>query len=381
MRIGIAGNYGNNNQGDEAILSGMLNQLTYELGVDRSEVIVFAKNAEAVRNTHEVWAENMFTGPGKPSETGMDGVLHNLPLMEKLDFLIIGGGGILMDLYIENLMLFTMYGKLARLAGIPYVIYGAGAGPIATKEGARRLKELIEGAVFATVRDAGSKALLEQIGVERPIAVIADPAFQVQAPDMAPSPQEDVQIGVTVLPYHDGVYWPDENKTKYRHYINGMVQNLDALLAARPEVRLHFFSTKHPFDTAVAKEICEGLRERVRCRVYEQETDFKEILKLIAQQDLIIGTRLHSLILGLHMEKPLIAVSYHEKVDQFMKQISAENWSVPVDALHKRPGLFLDNYERMRQNWQAVQARFTENAQSMKTKEPRGMTLIREKLL
>ena len=42
------------------------------------------------------------------------------------------------------------------------------------------------------------------------------------------------------------------------------------------------------------------------------------ILDVTAQQDIIIGTRLHSLILATCTETPVMAIAYHHKVKDFM---------------------------------------------------------------
>ncbi|MGY0691401.1 hypothetical protein ACW2QC_01255 [Virgibacillus sp. FSP13] len=45
MTIGIVGNYGNNNQGDEAILEGILVQIEDAYHMERKDMIVFSLRA------------------------------------------------------------------------------------------------------------------------------------------------------------------------------------------------------------------------------------------------------------------------------------------------------------------------------------------------
>src|SRR5699024_1572399 len=160
-------------------------------------------------------------------------------VIRELDLLIIGGGGILMDLYTHSLVLFGMYGKIARYTKTPYVIFSAGAGPIETVKGKVILRSLVNQAELVTVRDKASVDVLKSIGVNRDISVIADPAFYVQPPEGKKTMKEErtIQVGVTAVPYFHADYWPTEDEEKYENYVTGMVKNLESLLQASPEDR------------------------------------------------------------------------------------------------------------------------------------------------
>ena len=75
------------------------------------------------------------------------------------------------------------------------------------------------------------------------------------------------------------------------------------------------------------------------------------ILDVTAQQDIIIGTRLHSLILATCTETPIMAISYHHKVNDFMKLAELEQHAFPIGDIHKQDTLFLDSFNEMKENW------------------------------
>lgn len=378
MAIGIVGNYGKKNEGDEAILAGILNGLESAYGVEREEIVVFSHDPEATASTHGVRSEHLFydkkTLLGKVIATAR----RNRRAVKKLDCMIIGGGGILMDLYKRSTVMFSLYGWLARRAHVPYAIYGAGAGPIATKWGRRLMKTLNGKADVVAVRDETSKELLQAIGVQKGITVIADPAFQVAIPEKDRTGKKEVQIGVTALPYRDGVYWPGGEPEKYQAYIKGMAMNLNRLLADHPEVKVNLFATKYPYDADVAKEIFKHLEQPERCQVHAAERNVYGVLDLIAGQDLIIGTRLHSLILGVNAKKPVIAVGYHQKVADFMEIIGCQDAMIPVGRLHHETDFFSRLYGQYRSGWSETKARFEGISHAMKTKEPDGMSLLKD---
>src|SRR5690625_3706505 len=199
MKIGIVGNYGNNNQGDEAILEGILIQLTNMFPVTREELLVFTNSPEQTKEKFGVQVRKLYYKKKTAPTTLFATVRKHRSVIRELDLLIIGGGGILMDLYTHSLVLFGMYGKIARYTKTPYVIFSAGAGPIETVKGKVILRSLVNQAELVTVRDKASVDVLKSIGVNRDITVIADPAFYVQPPEGKKTMEEEktIQVGVT----------------------------------------------------------------------------------------------------------------------------------------------------------------------------------------
>ena len=49
--------------------------------------------------------------------------------------------------------------------------------------------------------------------------------------------------------------------------------------------------------------------------------------------DLVLGMRLHALIMAAVVEKPLVPISYDPKVDSFMKLLDIDN-SLQINNLH-----------------------------------------------
>jgi len=380
MAIGIVGNYGNNNQGDEAILAGILNELEEAFGIRRSEVIVFCNHPEQAEQSHGVRSERLFKHRRTPVGKVIATIKANKPLVEQLDFLIIGGGGILMDLYMSSAVIFSMYGWMAKKAKVPYAIYGAGAGPLATGFGRRLIRKLVEGAVLTTVRDEESKQLLQSIGVERDITVMADPAFHANLPEKAAAPHPGISIGVTAVPYFNKAYWPIDDKGKYNNYITGMAENLDKLLAVHPETNIQFFSTKYPHDVAVTEDIFSSMTHQDRCRIHQEAMEFSGILELILEQHLVIGTRLHSLILAINAEKPVIGVAYHQKVRDFLTAIGCAENAILIEKLHEDPDQFRRIYESMRTDWQGTVKQFSSLSHKLKSNESSGMNLLKKAL-
>lgn len=381
MKIGIVGNYGNNNQGDEAILEGVLIQLEKAYPVKRKDILVFTNSPEQTKEKFGVQVKKLYYKKSTAPTTLIATVLKHRPVISELDLLIIGGGGILMDLYLHSLVLFGMYGKIAQYTKTPYVIYGAGAGPIQTLKGRVILRSLVNHAEVVTVRDEASKGVLQAIGVEREMHVIADPAFYLIPPkgQLEQKSEQTFEVGVTAVPYYHANYWPSEDKGKYDNYVQGMAANLERLLEKNSRIRINFFSTKHPQDTAVSKDTVELMPSKERCVIYDERLDQQEILEKLGEQDLVIGTRLHSLILALVVRKPIIAVSYHHKVRDFMQENDCQDSLVLMEDLHQHDDYFMRIYEQMSADWEKTLQRFGDITRNKTERHPQGMELIKEK--
>lgn len=378
MAVGIVGNYGNNNQGDEAILEGILIQLEKVYHIDRAEIIVFSNKPAQTRAKYGVQSVKLYYKNKSAPMTLITTMFKNRAIIRKLDLLLVGGGGIFMDLYGREAFLFGMYGWLAKFSKTPVVLYGVGAGPILTRNGKVILRSLAHLSKLVTVRDPKSKKLLQSIGVKSPIHVIGDPAFQIVNPNEVFQKSDKLQIGVTAVPYHHGSYWPEENMEIYRDYIEGMAKNLDKLLTEYPDAEVNFFATKHPQDSNVTEEI-KGLMDcNTRCTVRDERLSHQDIVQFASRQDIVIGTRLHSLILALVTNTPIIAVSYHHKVRDFMDMIECGEYTIPIEKLNEDDEFFYRSYKRMEANWNDTVKRFETISHTMKTMSFKGMDLVKD---
>lgn len=171
-RVGISGSYGGLNLGDEAILQGIVTGLSRSLAV---EITVFTRDAEDTRRRHPTVARVVPVRDLARKEV--------LPEIERLDLLILGGGGILFD---EEAQIYLREVELALDKKIPVMVYAIGAGPLKTPQAQSQVRDMLERVDAVTVREAVARKVLEDIGVSREIVVTADPAFLLEP---APAPR------------------------------------------------------------------------------------------------------------------------------------------------------------------------------------------------
>ena len=150
-RVAISGSYGGMNLGDEAILEVILRELRASLDVD---VVVFSRNAKDTEQRHKVRAVPI-------REMHKDDVFEEL---RKLDLFILGGGGILFDGLVEDMLRDVNW---ARELGIPVMVYAISVGPLKTPESKQLVVTALSKVDKITVRENEAKRILHDLGLNR----------------------------------------------------------------------------------------------------------------------------------------------------------------------------------------------------------------------
>ncbi|MBV6466333.1 MAG: hypothetical protein PGMFKBFP_01642 [Anaerolineales bacterium] len=327
-RIFISGYYGYANPGDEAILSVLLAELRGRLPSPAISVI-----------------------SGSPDETershGVRAVLWSDPLaiagaVRDADLVITGGGGIFHDygglseggLLTEGnwgIGFHVTAGLLAALFSKPHVIYAAGVGPLFSDTARRYTRAVCETASAITVRDEGSRRLLEDIGVSpAAIRVTADPGFLFRpAPIPAGISVDSLTTGVAIRHWNH-----DADPEQWEAECAG---GLDAFLEHRPGQVLFLpfqqFPGEQEDDLAVAVRVRNRMRHAGRAHIIEGACTPAEKAAILGSCGLVVGMRLHSLIFSLNARVPLVALIYDEKVRQFVHRAGLDGFGIALSDL------------------------------------------------
>ncbi|MFJ7950723.1 polysaccharide pyruvyl transferase family protein [Lysinibacillus sp. NPDC096418] len=376
MKIGIVGNYGNDNNGDESILFGILQQVKQTFSVTNEDITVFSNNTQQTSERYGVHSYPLYYKKGNLYKTFIHTFRNNKEYVSNFDLLIIGGGGILMDFYRREAHLYLTYAMMAKQCNIPYIIYGCGAGPLDTLSGKISIRLMCRYAANMSVRDPQSKQLLQSIGVKKPIEIIGDPAFTLKA-DRENYAEKPKNIGVSAVPYYNANYWPEGDVAKYEKYITSMAKNLDNVIANQ-NVNITFFATKFPQDVTVTKDIQKKMQFKQQTNIIDENLVPERLLEVTGALDIVIGTRLHSLILATNSETPIIAVSYHTKVQDFMSFVDASDRCLQMQDLQDDEEALSNVVGRLSSNWQQSIAETKQIATQIHQEAMHGQELMKK---
>lgn len=180
---------------------------------------------------------------------------------------------------------------------------------------------------FPTVRVRGprSAATLADVGIEA--QVVGDPALALALPEGlpdplagGPAPRDGGVVGINVGITDD--LWGQDEEGLLAH-----VRELARSLVARgAEVRLISTTTE---DTAPL----ERLAAEVPGAVAPPACDLDTVLRALAGCDVLVGEKLHALVLAARVGVPGIAMEYRPKCRDFQQSVGRERYTLRTDEL------------------------------------------------
>lgn len=311
FQVAISGSYGGLNLGDEAILQSIVTQLHNSLPV---EVTVFTRNAEDTLQRHQ--PERAVTIRDLTRDEARAEV-------ERLDLLILGGGGILYDRDAEAYLREVL---LAHELGVPVLVYAVSAGPLQTASARKAVREALNKVAAITVRDRQGRQLLEEVGVTQEIQVTADPALLMEPeplPDDALT-REGLDAGRCLVGFSVREPGPAAPDIDVDHY-HALLANAADFVVDRLDADVVFVPLERKkMDLQHSHAVIAQMQHPQRATVIKGEYTSGQIVSLIGRFEFSVGMRLHFLIFSAIQSVPLVALPYASKVAGFIEDLDME---------------------------------------------------------
>ena len=307
-KIVLSGYFGFNNAGDEAILYAMLKTLKK---IDPElEITVLTHDPE---KTQKQYAEMGIKIVNRWK------IFEVIPALFRCDLLLSGGGSLFQDVSSSNSPLYYLgIILLAKLFDKPVMIYAQGIGPLRKKRNRRLTSWILNAVNKITVRDQESKEDLIELGIQQEIIVTADAVLALNTQEIEGKRGQEIlkryelkrEEGEKLL----GVYLRPWEKNEY---LLPLVEALNAML--EKNWKIVFVPMHFPGDIPVAKEAAHLLNNHQGIILREGYSP-EELLSITKNFDLVVGMRLHSLIMAGVAGVPMVGLSYDHKVDRFLRQ-------------------------------------------------------------
>ena len=318
-RVAISGSYGGMNLGDEAILEVILRELRASLDVD---VVVFSRNAKDTEQRHKVRAVPI-------REMHKDDVFEEL---RKLDLFILGGGGILFDGLVEDMLRDVNW---ARELGIPVMVYAISVGPLKTPESKQLVVTALSKVDKITVRENEAKRILHDLGLEQEIEVTADPglllkpqSFTKEMLKMEGINPDSPLVGFSLR--EPGPAAPDLNIEQY----HGILANAADFMVERFDAQILFVPMEvgDNKDPQHSHAVISKMVNAQRASVLKGEYTSAAVLGLMKHMSFAVGMRLHFLIFAGIQKVPFVPLPYATKVAGLLSDL--EMPMPPITALN-----------------------------------------------
>ena len=308
-RVLLAGSYGFNNAGDEAMLEAITRALRER--VSDLHLTVISANPRLTERQYGVEA------------VGRLDVLAILVGLRRCDLFISGGGSLLQDVTSDrNLTYHLALLGLARRLGAPVMLYGHGIGPIRWRLGRYLARRALNGVELITVRDESSAVELTGLGVTRPqVEVTADPVLGLPL-----NPDAEAGRAVLARTLPDALArgplvgfaprsWRAGNGSAevLAHVVDHVQHKMDATAVLIP--------FKAPEDVQACERIA-ALAKRPPA-ILRGPLTVPELADAMAACGLVVGVRLHALIFAAMAGVPFVGIAYDPKIDGFVRQFGA----------------------------------------------------------
>ncbi len=225
---------------------------------------------------------------------------------------------------------------LARLCRVRVLFLGIGVGPINHPLSRWLIGRSLAFADYRSYRDDVSRQWAAKVGVPTGSDVVCpDLVFSLSPASPASTTEcrgERPVIGVGLKNYQTAVEHAEPDK--YRSYVNEMVAFISWLLRHGYDVRLLVGDLSYDLrvEQDVLAAIQDHLEDTARIRV-DIPTTVEDLIAQIAETDAVISPRFHNLVLGLILNKPVIALSDHHKLDELMAASGLADYVVPLATL------------------------------------------------
>ena len=302
MKVLLSGYYGFDNAGDDAVLFAIIQALKET--IEHVEIVVLSNQPEKTAEQFQVKAVDRWSKGGL------------LKAIKHCDVLISGGGSLLQDVTSKNGILYYLgIIKLAQMLGKKVIVYAQGIGPVNEPRNRNLTAKILNKVQAITVRDFDSRDELINMGVYREILVCVDPVLGIAADEI------DASWGSTVLKQagidaeKKVLMVAARNWMHSDHFFKEIAQSCDAMVQQGWQVV--FVPFHYPEDVEAGQKIVALMQQPALG--LEGNYSPQETMSILKNADLIMGMRLHSLIMGAALLKPLVGLSYDPKVTSFMQ--------------------------------------------------------------
>ncbi len=254
--------------------------------------------------------------------------------MQAASLFVVGGGGIFQehhrftipDLYHYPAGSISEYAQIcfmARQFDLPSVLLCQGVGPLHSAGARDIVREVFDNSTYASVRDAGSARLLNDIGVSRDVIVAPDLVWTLPVQLQCQKSDRHADARQLAVILRD---WP---------FNDTWLQNVTGALITVVELgwRLKFLNFGGPADSVNLEWIRSRLPTSTSCSFVEVFRDPRSAPNHFVDCSAVLAMRMHSVIVALKCGLPTAVIEYDSKVGAVADQaMLPESRRISIDA-------------------------------------------------
>lgn len=292
VRVLLSGYYGFGNLGDEALLEVIAGRMRERFPAAQLEVLSATPQRTAAEH-------RVATAPRWDWREVRAAI-------RRADVVLSGGGGLLQDATsLRSLIYYAGILREAIRAQRKTMIFAQSIGPL-DFWGRLVVRRFCKGLDRATVRDAQSRRLLQRLVPKTTIQQTADPVFLYDVPEGA------VDLSSEGLGPESGAYAVvSVRRIATLRDASAILARAVDRLAERYGVRSAFLPLGGAADAAVSTDVIRACKSSP---VLLPESSLAKAASILRSAHVVVGMRLHSLVLAARYAVPFLAIAYDPKV-------------------------------------------------------------------
>src|SRR5215475_5219143 len=405
MKIGLLDHMGYGNLGDAATQEALIANIKKRL--PDADIIGFSLNPNDTMMRHDIVSHPItFWHPGLDKSTNPStddakapprlkpnlkkipilskvakGALHFLRevahlyksfnILRSLDSLIIAGGGQLAELWRGpwshpyNVFKFSV---LTKLANRKLMVLNVGAGPLNSSLSKLFAKCSICLADYVSFRDAESQALIGRLGVKRATHVFPDSAYALDISNYEVANTLSIAkpvVGINPIGFCDPRTWPRQDQSAYSRYMDSLTEFSLWLISLNYGLRI--FTGELSVDVYAV----EDLKLRLSSCLPSSDIDdlcaqpsgnVKDLMAEISKLDFVVTSKFHGVIFSHLLTKPVIALSYHNKINDLMRTVGHSQYCLDIEGFDMK--CLKETFISLAENSQNLQTLFRQKKHS-----------------
>lgn len=282
----------------------------------------------------------------------------------KNDILIIGGGNMIFDInkYSRSGFKFLKFIELAKKYNKKVFAISIGIGPFATQKQELNAVNALEKCDYITFRDKNSFEIYKKYNKNLDnVFVSIDPVFLFPY-SIKPIDTTTRVIGLNIL--NDKLL--GKNLEQYEKIIKGYI-TLAMNLAKNNNNKIVLFSTEAN-DYVAVYDVYHNLIKNYSNIEVREINNINELLELYSELSILIGTRMHSMIIAFTQHIPVIGLSWQAKVEAMFDIIDSRECLFEYDKIEDNINSIISSCENK-----------LNNLESEREEIVKKLSLIREK--
>lgn len=355
-KVALFGVFGAGNLGNECTLQAMLFHLRRL--APHADILCICSNPKEVAAIYQVSAVSIRGAPLHPLQNRIARWVRRLLLgvpvelgrwykalraLKGVDMLVMTGTGMLGDVGIGPFGLhydILKWSLIAKLRRCKVIFVSVGVGPLSNRTSKRFVKAVLALADYRSYRDDFSKRYLQELHFDAPDdPVFPDLAFSLPPAIVPPAaPSRDGQkavVAVGIITYSN-LRENSGSDSAYRQYIARLSTFVSWLCAHNYRIQLLIGDAVHDhrarLDLRSSLE-AQGLIYDEAWMVDEPASSVDQVISQLARAKLVVASRFHNVLLALWLNKPVLAISFHEKVDSLMNAVGLADFGQDIEEI------------------------------------------------